>query len=51
MSSHKTFRIKRILVKKQKQTHPIPQWIWMRTDNKIRYSSKRSHWRRPKLGL
>ncbi|XP_073908757.1 large ribosomal subunit protein eL39-like [Castor canadensis] len=47
MSSHKTFRIKQFLAKKQKQHHPIPQWI----HNKRRYNSKRRHWRRAKLGL
>uniref|UniRef100_A0A8C0TEX8 Ribosomal protein L39 n=6 Tax=Laurasiatheria TaxID=314145 RepID=A0A8C0TEX8_CANLF len=51
MSSHKTFRIKRFLAKKQKQNCPIPQWIRMKTGNKIRYNSKRRHWRRTKLGL
>ncbi|XP_059514762.1 large ribosomal subunit protein eL39-like [Myotis daubentonii] len=51
MSSHKTFRIKRFLAKKQKQNRPIPQWIRMKTGNKIRYYSKRRHWRRTKLGL
>ncbi|XP_036061305.1 putative 60S ribosomal protein L39-like 5 [Onychomys torridus] len=50
MSSHKTFRIKQFLAKKQKQNHPIPQWIRMKTGNKIRYNSKRRHWR-TKLGL
>uniref|UniRef100_A0A2K5BZV2 Ribosomal protein L39 n=1 Tax=Aotus nancymaae TaxID=37293 RepID=A0A2K5BZV2_AOTNA len=51
MSSHKTFRIKRLLTKKQKQNGPIPQWIQMKTGNKIRRNSKRRHWRRTKLGL
>ncbi|XP_072804755.1 large ribosomal subunit protein eL39-like [Vicugna pacos] len=51
MSSHKTFRIKRFLAKKQKQNRPIPQWIRMKTGNKIRYNSKRRHWRRTKPGL
>ncbi|XP_065766518.1 large ribosomal subunit protein eL39-like [Muntiacus reevesi] len=51
MSSHKTLRIKRFLAKKQKQNRPIPQWIRMKTGNKIRYNSKRRHWRRTKLGL
>ncbi|XP_037584103.1 60S ribosomal protein L39-like [Cebus imitator] len=51
MSSHKTFRIKRSLAKKQKQNRPIPQWIRMETGNKIRYNSKRRHWRTTKLGL
>ncbi|KAK1804293.1 hypothetical protein P4O66_020021 [Electrophorus voltai] len=50
-ASHKTFRIKRFLAKKQKQNRPIPQWIRMKTGNKIRYNSKRRHWRRTKLGL
>ena len=36
-SSHKTFKIKRFLAKKQKQNRPIPQWIRMKTGNKIRY--------------
>ncbi|XP_075406709.1 large ribosomal subunit protein eL39-like [Tenrec ecaudatus] len=51
MSSHMTFRNKRFLVKKQKHNRPIPQWIRMKTGNKIRYNSKRRHWRRTKLGL
>ncbi|XP_032510440.1 60S ribosomal protein L39-like [Phocoena sinus] len=57
MSSHKTLRIKRFLAKKQKQNRPIPQWIQMKSGNKIRaslvaqYDSKRRHWRRTKLGL
>ncbi|XP_042533624.1 60S ribosomal protein L39-like [Dipodomys spectabilis] len=51
MSSPKTFRIKQFLAKKQKQNRPIPQWIRMKTGNKIRYNSKRRHWRRSKLGL
>ncbi|CAG8481752.1 13437_t:CDS:2, partial [Dentiscutata erythropus] len=33
--SHKTFRIKRVLGKKQKQNRPIPQWIRLRTGNTI----------------
>ncbi|XP_037671927.1 60S ribosomal protein L39-like [Choloepus didactylus] len=48
---HKTFRIKRFLAKKQKQNRPIPQWIRMKTGNKIRYNSNGRHWRRMKLGL
>uniref|UniRef100_A0A8C8UKN2 Large ribosomal subunit protein eL39 n=1 Tax=Peromyscus maniculatus bairdii TaxID=230844 RepID=A0A8C8UKN2_PERMB len=51
MSSHKTFRIKQFLASKQKQNRPIPQCIQMKTGNKIRYNSKRRHWRRTKLGL
>ncbi|XP_075401824.1 large ribosomal subunit protein eL39-like [Tenrec ecaudatus] len=48
--SHKTFRIKRFLAKKQKQIRPIPQRIHMKTSNKIRSNSKRTHWRRINLG-
>ncbi|KAM9050137.1 large ribosomal subunit protein eL39-like [Megaptera novaeangliae] len=50
-STHKIFRIKRLLAKKQNRIVPIPQWIWMKTRNKIKYYSKRRHWRRTKLGL
>nr|XP_055171994.1 60S ribosomal protein L39-like [Nyctereutes procyonoides] len=51
VSSHKIFRIKRFLAKKQKQNRPIPQWIQMKTGNKIRHNFKRRHWRRTELGL
>ncbi|XP_032764481.1 60S ribosomal protein L39-like, partial [Rattus rattus] len=50
-SSPKTFRIKQFLGKKQKPNRPIPQWIQVKTDNVIKYNSKRRHWRRKKLGL
>ncbi|KAI3725044.1 hypothetical protein L1987_64817 [Smallanthus sonchifolius] len=49
--SHKTFMIKKKLAKKMRQNRPIPNWIRMRTDNKIRYNAKRRHWRRTKLGF
>ncbi|KAH9404432.1 60S ribosomal protein L39 [Tyrophagus putrescentiae] len=51
MSAHKTFKIKRVLAKKQRQNRPVPQWIRMKTGNKIRYNAKRRHWRRTKLKL
>eukprot|EP00567_Pseudictyota_dubia_P006021 CAMPEP_0197453592 /NCGR_PEP_ID=MMETSP1175-20131217/35362_1 /TAXON_ID=1003142 /ORGANISM="Triceratium dubium, Strain CCMP147" /LENGTH=51 /DNA_ID=CAMNT_0042986931 /DNA_START=34 /DNA_END=189 /DNA_ORIENTATION=+ len=51
MPSHKSTRTKTTLAKKAKQNRPIPPWIRMRTDNTIRYNSKRRHWRRTKLGL
>ena len=35
--SNKSLKIKKILGKKQKQNRPVPQWIRLRTDNKIRY--------------
>uniref|UniRef100_A0A673V614 Large ribosomal subunit protein eL39 n=1 Tax=Suricata suricatta TaxID=37032 RepID=A0A673V614_SURSU len=50
MSSSPTFRIKRFLAKKQKQNRLIPQLIGMKTGNKIRYNSKRRHWRRTNMG-
>ncbi|KAM5279593.1 large ribosomal subunit protein eL39-like [Ctenodactylus gundi] len=50
MSSYKTFS-KRFLAKKQKQNCRISQWIRMKTHNKIRYNSKRRHWRKTRLGL
>ncbi|XP_023557174.1 60S ribosomal protein L39-like [Octodon degus] len=51
LSSHKTFRIKQFLAKKQKQNDPPPQWIQMKTGFKIRYNPKRRHWRRTQLEL
>lgn len=51
MPSHKTLRVKLRMAKKIKQNRPIPQWIRLRTDNTIRYNSKRRHWRRTKLGI
>ena len=51
MPSQKTFKIKKILAKKQKQNRPLPQWVRMRTGNTISYNAKRRHWRRTKLGL
>jgi large subunit ribosomal protein L39e len=43
--SHKSFKIKRILGKKQKQNRPIPQWIRLRTDNTIRCVFCTTCWR------
>ena len=51
MPCNKSFRVKKTLAKKLKQNRPIPQWIRMRTDNRIRYNAKRRHWRRTKIGL
>ncbi|KAI9349132.1 ribosomal L39 protein-domain-containing protein [Obelidium mucronatum] len=49
--SNKTFKIKRILGKAQKQNRPIPNWFRFKTDTKIRYNAKRRNWRRTKLNL
>ncbi|XP_024979004.1 60S ribosomal protein L39-2-like [Cynara cardunculus var. scolymus] len=43
--------IKKKLSKKMRQNRPIPNWIHMRTGNKIRYNAKRRHWCRTKLGF
>jgi len=51
MPANKTFKTKKTLAKKLKQNRPIPQWIRMRTGNRIRYNAKRRHWRRTKIGL
>ncbi|KAJ1919733.1 60S ribosomal protein L39 [Mycoemilia scoparia] len=51
MPSNKSFRIKRVLGKKQKQNRPIPTWFRFKSDTKIRYNAKRRNWRRTKLGL
>ncbi|XP_042110491.1 large ribosomal subunit protein eL39-like [Ovis aries] len=50
-SSHKTFRIKQFMAKKQKQNCPNAPTDWIIMYNRIRYSSKRRHWRRTELGL
>ncbi|KEG00351.1 50S ribosomal protein L39e [Plasmodium vinckei vinckei] len=49
--SIKTFRLKQRLGKCRKQNRPVPHWYRLRKDTKIRYNTKRRHWRRTKLGL
>ncbi|KAM4799685.1 large ribosomal subunit protein eL39-like [Urocitellus parryii] len=49
--THKTFRIKPFLAKKQKQNCPITQLTHVKSGNKIRYNFKRRHYRRIKLSL
>ncbi|CCC68930.1 hypothetical protein NCAS_0I03040 [Naumovozyma castellii] len=51
MAAKKSFKTKQRLAKAQKQNRPLPQWIRLRTDNKIRYNAKRRNWRRTKLGI
>ncbi|ODV86709.1 hypothetical protein CANARDRAFT_27124 [[Candida] arabinofermentans NRRL YB-2248] len=51
MPSQKSFRTKQKLAKAQNQNRPLPQWIRLRTNNKIRYNAKRRHWKRTKLGI
>ncbi|CAF1110802.1 unnamed protein product [Didymodactylos carnosus] len=46
IAAYKTLKIKKVMDKKMKQNRPVrlvPQWIRMRTDNTIGYSSKRRH--------
>ncbi|SGZ50597.1 CIC11C00000004198 [Sungouiella intermedia] len=50
-SANKSFRTKQKLAKASKQNRPLPQWIRLKTDNKIRYNAKRRHWRRTKLNI
>ncbi|XP_036599688.1 putative 60S ribosomal protein L39-like 5 [Trichosurus vulpecula] len=54
MSSHKTFRVKSFLDRKQKKICPT-QLTQMKSSNKIRYNSKYKHWKKtrtqPQLGL
>ena len=49
--SSQDFQDQVIPSQEKKQNCPIPQWIQMKTGNKIRYNSQRRHWRRTKLGL
>eukprot|EP00812_Abedinium_dasypus_P014134 NODE_7649_length_428_cov_93.477212.p3 GENE.NODE_7649_length_428_cov_93.477212~~NODE_7649_length_428_cov_93.477212.p3 ORF type:complete len:52 (-),score=21.41 NODE_7649_length_428_cov_93.477212:176-331(-) len=51
MGSVKSFKVKMTLAKKMRQNRPLPQWFRMKTGTKIRYNSKRRHWRRTKIGL
>ncbi|KAJ9054005.1 60S ribosomal protein L39 [Entomophthora muscae] len=51
MPSNKSFRTKRTLAKAQKKNRPLPNWIRLRTDNKIKYNAKRRHWKRTKLNI
>ncbi|CAK82400.1 unnamed protein product (macronuclear) [Paramecium tetraurelia] len=49
--AHKSLRMKKRLIKANKQNRPLPNWFRYRTDNTIRYNSKRRHWRRTKLNI
>ena len=51
MGANKSLRLKKRLGKAQKSNRQMPNWIRMRTDNKVRYNYKRRHWRRTKLNL
>ena len=45
--ANKTMRTKKTLAKKLKQNRPIPQWIRMRTGNRIRYARRAARFVRP----
>jgi large subunit ribosomal protein L39e len=49
--SHKSLATKKILAVNRRRNRTLPNWIRNRTDNTIRYNSKRKHWRRTKLGI
>ncbi|CAX63995.1 60S ribosomal protein L39 [Plasmodium reichenowi] len=51
MGSIKRFRLKQRLGKCRRQNRPVPHWYRLKKDTKIRYNTKRRHWRRTKLGL
>ncbi|KAK9471193.1 60S ribosomal protein eL39 [Dipodascopsis tothii] len=51
MPSHKSFRTKVKLAKAAKQNRPMPQWFRFKTNNTIKYNSKRRQWRRKKLNI
>ena len=51
MPSHKSFKIKMKLAKAARRNRPLPQWVRLKTDNKIRYNAKRRRWRSTKLGF
>ncbi|KAJ2723922.1 60S ribosomal protein L39 [Coemansia sp. Benny D115] len=51
LPSNKSFRVKRILGKKLKQSRPMPNWFRAKPDTKRGYSTKRRHWRRTKLNI
>eukprot|EP01147_Barroeca_monosierra_P000922 gene922-4183_t len=49
--SHKSFRIKMKLAKAARRNRPLPQWVRLKTDSKIRYNAKRRRWRQTKLNF
>ncbi|CAL9731638.1 large ribosomal subunit protein eL39 [Monosporozyma unispora] len=51
MPAQKSFITKQKLAKAKKQNRPLPQWIRLRTNNKVRYNAKRRNWRRTKLNI
>jgi len=51
MAAIKSLNFKKKLAKKMNSNRPLPQWVRMKTDNTVRYNSKRRSWRRTKLGI
>ncbi|KAJ1867149.1 60S ribosomal protein L39 [Coemansia sp. RSA 989] len=51
LPSNKSFRVKRVLGKKQKQNRPMPQWFRMKPETTKGYNAKRRNWRHTKLGI
>ncbi|KAK4536893.1 hypothetical protein CDCA_CDCA10G2918 [Cyanidium caldarium] len=51
MPSKKTFKIKQKMARKRNQNRPVPYWYRLKSNTKIRFNSKRRHWRRTKLNF
>ncbi|KAK9383189.1 60S ribosomal protein eL39 [Kockiozyma suomiensis] len=51
MPSNKSFRTKVKLAKAHNQNGRVPQWFRLKTNNTIRYNTKRRQWRRTKLNI
>lgn len=49
MARYKHLAKKLRLAKALKQNRPIPVWVWLKTNRRVRYNPMRRHWRRVKL--
>lgn len=51
MTSRKTSGVKKRLIRALKSNKPVPAWIMVRTNRKVRTNPKRRHWRSKKLKI
>jgi large subunit ribosomal protein L39e len=51
MGAHKSAPRKIRLMKKLKQSSPVPTWIVVRTKRKVRSNPKRRQWRKTDVGV
>lgn len=51
MAAHKSAPRKIRLMKKLKQSSPVPTWVVVRTKRKVRSNPKRRQWRRTDVGV